>query len=72
MATTKKKFEEKMNDLEKIINELENGNIDLEDSINKYTEAMKLVKECDEQLKNIEKQVSKIVIDGEEKDFDLE
>ncbi len=72
MATTKKKFEEKMNDLEKIINELENGNIDLEDSINKYTEAMKLVKECDEQLKNIEKQVSKIVIDGEEKDFDIE
>ena len=72
MATTKKKFEEKMNDLEKIINELENGNIDLEDSINKYTEAMKLVKECDEQLKNIENQVSKIVIDGEEKDFDIE
>lgn len=72
MATTKKKFEEKMNDLEKIINELENGNIDLEDSINKYTEAMKLVKECDEQLKNIEKQVSKIVIDGGEKDFDIE
>ena len=72
MATTKKKFEEKMNDLEKIINELENGNIDLEDSINKYTEAMKLVKECDEQLKHIEKQVSKIVIDGEEKDFDIE
>ncbi len=72
MATTKKKFEEKMNDLEKIINELENGNIDLEDSINKYTEAMKLVKECDEQLKNIEKQVSKIVIDGEEKDFNVE
>ena len=72
MATVKKKFEEKMNDLEKIINELENGNIDLEDSINKYTEAMKLVKECDEQLKNIEKQVSKIVIDGEEKDFDIE
>ena len=72
MATTKKKFEEKMNDLEKIINELENGNIYLEDSINKYTEAMKLVKECDEQLKNIEKQVSKIVIDGEEKDFDIE
>ncbi len=72
MATTKKKFEEKMNDLEKIINELENGNIDLEDSINKYTEAMKLVKECDEQLKNIEKQVSKIVVDGEEKDFNVE
>ena len=50
MATNKKKFEEKMNDLENIINELENGNIDLEDSIKKYTEAMKIVKDCDEQL----------------------
>ena len=72
MAKTEAKFEEKITELEKIINELENGNIDLEDSINKYTEAMKLVKECDEQLKNIEKQVSKIVIDGEEKDFNVE
>lgn len=73
MATTKKKFEDKMKDLENIINELESGNIDLEDSINKYTEAMKLVKECDEQLKAIEKQVSKIVVDNERlEDFDVE
>lgn len=73
MATTKKKFEEKMKDLETIINELENGNIDLEDSIDKYTEAMKLVRDCDEQLKNIEKQVSQIVTeDGTLKEFDME
>ncbi len=59
--------------LEKIINELENGNIDLEESITKYTEAMKLVKECDEQLKNIEKQVSKIVLEnGNTEDFEIE
>lgn len=45
------KFEEKISELEKIINELETGNVDLEDSIEKYTKAMKLVKECDEQLK---------------------
>ena len=42
MATTKRKFEDKMTELENIINELENGNIDLEDSINKYTEAWNL------------------------------
>ena len=69
----KKKFEEKISELEKIINEWENGNIDLEESINKYTEAMKLVKECDEQLKNIEKQVSKIVLEnGETEDFEID
>lgn len=73
MAKTEKKFEDKMKELENIINELENGNIDLEDSINKYTSAMKLVKECDEQLKNIEKQVSQIVSEnGELKEFDIE
>ena len=73
MAKTEKKFEDKMKELENIINELENGNIDLEDSINKYTEAMKLVHDCDEQLKNIEQQVSLIVTeDGSLKEFNVD
>ena len=56
-----------------IINELENGEIDLDESINKYMMAMKLVKECDEKLKNIEEQVNKMVLEnGEVKDFELE
>ena len=33
-------FEEKLNKLEEIVSELEQGNIDLDDAINKYTEAM--------------------------------
>ena len=49
-----KKFEDKVKELEEIINVLESGDIELEASINKYTEAMKLVKECDEELKQIE------------------
>ena len=39
---TKIKFEDKMQNLEKLINELENNETPLEESINKYTEAMKL------------------------------
>jgi len=67
------KFEDKIKELEKTINELENGEIDLESSIEKYTNAMKLVKECDEQLKNIEEKVNKIVLEnGELQDFNLE
>ena len=42
------KFEDKIKELESIINELENGEIDIDTSIEKYTKAMKLVKECDE------------------------
>ena len=73
MAKTEAKFEEKITELEKIINELENGEIDLDESINKYMMAMKLVKECDEKLKNIEEQVNKMVLEnGEVNDFELE
>lgn len=67
------KFEDKIKELESIINELESGEIDLESSIEKYTKAMKLVHECDEKLKNIEEQVNKIVKDnGELENFKVE
>jgi len=68
----KKKFEDKIKELDKIINELENGEIDLDDSINKYTNAMKLIKECDKELKDIEEQVNKIVLENNEvEDFEI-
>lgn len=66
-------FEEKTKKLELLINELESGNVSLEDSISKYTDAMKLVKECDEQLQDIEKKVNKMVAEnGEIKEFEVE
>ena len=69
----KVKFEEKMQNLETIINDLENGDIDLDESIEKYTKAMQLVKECDTELKSVEEQVSKLVSENNEiKDFDIE
>lgn len=67
------KFEEKMKNLESIINDLENGEIDLDESIEKYTKAMALVKECDSELKSVEEQVSKLVTEsGEIKDFEID
>lgn len=66
------KFEDKMNKIEEIISSLETGEIDLDDSINKYTEAMKLIKECDGDLKKVEKQVNKLVSEsGEEENFEI-
>ena len=65
-----KTFEDKVKELEKIISSLENGDTPLDESINKYTEAMKLVKECDEELKTGEEKVNKIVLeDGSTADF---
>ena len=55
------KFEDKVKELETIINELESGEIDLDDSIEKYTKAMKLINECDKELKNIEEKVNFIL-----------
>lgn len=67
------KFEDKLKELETIINELESGEVDLDSSIQKYTKAMKLVKECDEKLKNVEEQVNKIVTDNDSlEDFEIE
>ena len=67
------KFEDKVKELEEIVNELESGEIDLDSSIEKYTKAMKLVKECDSKLKNIEEQVNKILKEnGEIEDFSIE
>lgn len=69
----KKKFEDKINELETIINELESGNISLDDSIKKYTKAMTLAKECDQELKKIEEQISKIVNENNElEDFSID
>lgn len=70
--TKETKFEDNVKELEEIISELENGNIDLEASIDKYTRAMKLVSICDKKLKNIEEQVSKIVTENGLEDFKVE
>lgn len=64
------KFEEKMNQLEMLISELESNTDDLEESIQKYTKAMKLIKECEGQLTDIEKKVTKMIQDGEEKELE--
>lgn len=67
------KFEDKIAYLEKIINDLENGNSSLDESIDKYREAMKLVKECDEKLKKVEEEVTKLVTEDDNlEDFKVE
>lgn len=67
-----KKFEELMNELEVIVKDLENGATDLESSIEKYTEAMKIVKVCSEKLKSATEVVNKILQEnGSIEDFEV-
>lgn len=66
-------FEDKLAELEKIVNELESGNVNLDDAIEKYTKAMKLAKECSTKLNKATEKVNKILLEnGELTDFEVE
>ena len=59
-------FEEKLAELENIVNKLETGDVPLDDAIEEFKKAMILVKECDEKLKSAEEAIVKIVNDNKE------
>lgn len=66
-------FEESLLKLENIIRELEKGEVPLDDMVKKYTEAMSLVKFCNDKLNSATETVNKILAeDGSLKDFDAE
>ena len=66
-------FEESLKRLEEIIKDLENGNVQLDDAINKFKEAMDLSKTCNEKLKNAEENINKILKEnGKLEDFKIE
>ncbi len=66
-------FEENLNKLESIVKNLESGETPLDEAIDQFTEAMKLVEVCDKKLKNAEEKITKIVKkDGNLEDFTVE
>lgn len=75
MATKEKElsFEEALFALEKIVKDLESGNIPLDDAIAKFNEAMILAKSCNEKLDKANESVNKILNkDGTLEDFKVE
>ncbi|MEK9717034.1 MAG: exodeoxyribonuclease VII small subunit, partial [Pelagibacteraceae bacterium] len=59
----KMSFEKAMEELESIVSDLENGSIELEESIEKYQRGIQLKKHCDQKLKEANMKVDQIVID---------
>ena len=51
-------FEEAMQALEKIATELENGDLSLEESVEKFEEGMKLSKKCNDIIEKAEKKIT--------------
>lgn len=65
-------FEEAMQQLENIANELENGKLTLDESVNKFEEGMKLSKKCNDILDNADKRITIITNENgkmKEEDF---
>ncbi len=56
-----KTFEENLQAVDKIISELENGELSLEDSIKSYEKAMQLLKASSDMLNEAEGKVLKVV-----------
>ena len=63
--TNSANFEDKMKKLEEIATELEKGDLDLDTSVSKFEEGMKLSKECSEILEKAEKKIT-MLIKGED------
>ena len=59
------KFEEAMQRLEEIVQDLEGGNLPLEDSIKIFEEGMKLVRFCSQKLEETEQKVNLLIKEGE-------
>lgn len=67
-----KNFEKSLENLEKIVKALENGDVPLDDAIEKFNEGMKYASICNEMLENATKTVTKALDkDGNLKDFEI-
>ena len=54
-------FEENMKKLEEIAVELEKGDLDLDTSVSKFEEGMKISKQCSEILEKAEKKITMLI-----------
>ena len=54
-------FEDNMKKLEEIAVELEKGDLDLDASVSKFEQGMKLSKECSEMLEKAEKKITMLI-----------
>ena len=59
----KENFESNLINLEKIVSELESGQLSLEESLEKYKKGIDLVKKCNTIIKNAEKEVQRLTED---------
>lgn len=57
-------FEDAMKELEKIAEELEKGNLSLDESVSQFEDGMKLSKKCSDLLDTAEKKITMLINDN--------
>ena len=62
-------IESKLNDLEKILEELESGNLELDESLKKFEKGIKISRECQKTLEEAELKI-KVLMGDELEDSD--
>ena len=60
-----KPFETSLNELEKIVNQLENGDLPLEKSLSLFEDGVKLSRECRERLIQAERRIEVLLKDSD-------
>jgi exodeoxyribonuclease VII small subunit len=61
----KKSFETSLDSLEKIVRELERGDLPLEDSLKLFEEGVRLSRECQDRLNQAERRIEILMRDGD-------
>jgi exodeoxyribonuclease VII small subunit len=64
---SEKKFEVALEELEKVVEQLESGDLSLEDSLTAFEKGVGLVKYCNQKLTDVEKKIELLVRDKEGK-----
>lgn len=61
MGENEMNFEDSIKELENIANELEKGNLTLDESVSKFEQGMKLSKKCNDFLDSAEKKITMLI-----------
>ncbi|MGQ5709395.1 exodeoxyribonuclease VII small subunit [Lactobacillus sp. PSON] len=71
MMANQNNFESQLTELEKIVNNLENGNVPLEDALKEFQEGVKISRTLEKKLTQAEETVAKLIdTDGSEHRLD--
>ena len=66
MSEAKKSFEERLQDVQGIIDRIEEGKLPLEDSVKQFEEGMKTLAALDEELKDMNRRLTVLQDGGEQ------